>query len=169
MSPRIIRMPLSGGDRKAQARGLRQAHGLHDTLYRKSQERRAAAAEKRREAAAIVREADRLECEAWSALMWAGGPAMPSPGDAQANPTIAMALNSGFDLLEARCGRCQRTSLVPLRAIERRPDTEIWKLEPSLFCELCSGGRGPKWRQRAHILGLVCPQPNSGPGRQRRR
>jgi hypothetical protein len=30
--------------------------------------------------------------------MWAGGPAMPSPGDPQAEPTIAKAINGGFDL-----------------------------------------------------------------------
>jgi len=30
-------------------------------------------------AEAKIREADRLECEAWNAIMWAGGPAMPSP------------------------------------------------------------------------------------------
>jgi hypothetical protein len=29
MSPRIIHIPLSGGDRKAQAKGIRYAHGIH--------------------------------------------------------------------------------------------------------------------------------------------
>ena len=33
-SPRIIHIPLSGGDRKAQAKGIRNAHGLHDSYYR---------------------------------------------------------------------------------------------------------------------------------------
>ena len=36
--------------------------------------------------------------------MWAGGPAMPSPGDPQAEPTIAKAINGGYDLLGG--GRC---------------------------------------------------------------
>jgi hypothetical protein len=36
MSPRIIHIPLSGGDRKAQAKGIRQAHGLHNSQYRQS-------------------------------------------------------------------------------------------------------------------------------------
>jgi len=40
--------------------------------------------------------ADRLECEAWNAIMWAGGPAMPSPGEPQAEPTIAKAINGGY-------------------------------------------------------------------------
>ena len=43
-----------------------------------------------------IREADRLECEAWNAIMWAGGPAMPSPGDPQAEPTIGKAINGGY-------------------------------------------------------------------------
>jgi hypothetical protein len=33
MSPRIIQIPLSGGDRKAQVKGIRQAHGLHASYY----------------------------------------------------------------------------------------------------------------------------------------
>jgi hypothetical protein len=48
--------------------------------------------------------------------MWAGGPAMPSPGAPQAEPTIGKALNAGCDLLEVKCNRCRRVSLVPLRA-----------------------------------------------------
>jgi hypothetical protein len=71
MSPRIIHIPLSGGDRKAQAKGIRQAHGLHNNYYRESVLIRSAAEAK-------IREADRLECEAWNAIMWAGGPAMSS-------------------------------------------------------------------------------------------
>jgi len=33
---------------------------------------------------------------------------MPSPGDPQAQPTIGKAINGGFDLLEAKCNRCDR-------------------------------------------------------------
>jgi hypothetical protein len=82
MSPRIIHIPLSGGDRKAQAKGIRYAHGLHESYFKESTLIRSAAEAK-------IREADRLECEAWNAIMWAGGPAMPSPGEPQAEPTIA--------------------------------------------------------------------------------
>jgi hypothetical protein len=35
---------------------------------------------------AKIREADRLECEAWNTFIWAGGPAMRSPGEPQAEP-----------------------------------------------------------------------------------
>jgi hypothetical protein len=101
MSPRIIHIPLSGGDRKAQAKGIRYAHGIHESAYRESVLIRSAAEAK-------LREADRLECKAWNAIMWAGGPAMPSPGDPQAEPTIGKAIDGGFDLLEAKCNRCDR-------------------------------------------------------------
>jgi hypothetical protein len=62
MSPRVIHIPLSGGDRKAQAKGIRYAHGLHNSQYRQSVLIRSSAEEK-------LREADRLECEAWNAIM----------------------------------------------------------------------------------------------------
>jgi hypothetical protein len=84
MSPRIIHIPLSCDDRKAQAKGIRHAHGLHNSQYRQPVQIRNAAEAK-------LRNADRLECEAWNAIMWAGGPAMPSPGEPQAEPTIAKA------------------------------------------------------------------------------
>jgi hypothetical protein len=58
MSPRIIHIPLSGGDRKAQSKGIRYAHGIHAGHYRESVLIRSAAEAK-------IREADRLECEAW--------------------------------------------------------------------------------------------------------
>jgi hypothetical protein len=87
--------------------------------------------------------------------MWAGGPAMPSPGDPRAEPTIAKAIHGGFDLLEAKCNRCDRVSLVPLRALRHSPETPVWKLEGALYCEPCSEGRHYSRRQRAHILGLT--------------
>jgi hypothetical protein len=74
--------------RKAQAKGIRYAHGLHASYFKESVLIRSAAEAK-------IREADRLECEAWNAIMWAGGPAMPSPGDVQAEPTIGKAINGG--------------------------------------------------------------------------
>ena len=50
MNPRIVHIPLSGGDRKAQAKGLRQAHGLHETYFREPVLIRSAADAKIREA-----------------------------------------------------------------------------------------------------------------------
>jgi hypothetical protein len=48
---------------------------------------------------------------------------MPSPGEPQAEPTIAKAINCGYDLLEAKCNRCDRVSLVPLRSLQHPPET----------------------------------------------
>ncbi|WP_271587641.1 hypothetical protein [Bradyrhizobium sp. CCBAU 53415] len=80
MSPRIIPIPLSGDLRKAQAKGVRHADGLHDTYFEQSKLIRSAAEAK-------IREADRLECEAWNALMWAWatGEMRPVIDDRQAN------------------------------------------------------------------------------------
>jgi hypothetical protein len=160
MAPRIIHIPLSGGDRKAQAKGIRHAHGLHNSYFQESQLIRSAAEAK-------LREADKLECDAWNAIMWAGGPAMPSPGDPQAEPTIAKALNAGYDLLEVKCNRCRRVSLVALRAIRRKMDTPIWKLEPALFCEPCTEQRSR--RTSAHILRLTYAQPDPEPAKVRKK
>lgn len=148
---RIIHIPLSGGDREAQAKGVRQAHGLHASYFRESVLIRSAAEAK-------IREADRLECEA-CAIMWAGGPAMPSPGDPQAEPTIGNAVNGGYDLLEAHCNHCGRVSLVSLRALQHPMDTPVWELEAALYCEPCSEGRPYTRRQRAHTLGLTYARP----------
>jgi hypothetical protein len=52
---------------------------------------------------------------------------MPSPGEPQAEPTIGKAINNGYDL-DAKCNRCDRVSLVPLRALKHPPDTPVWKL-----------------------------------------
>jgi hypothetical protein len=162
VSPRIIQIPLSGGDRKAQVKGIRQAHGLHASYYAQSVLIRTAAEAK-------IREADRLECDAWNAIMWAGGPAMPSPGEPQANPTIAKALNAEYDLLEAKCNRCRRISLVLLRGLKRAPSTPIWKLEPALYCEPCSETRIGGRRQRAHILRLTFARPDGDTTEQAQR
>jgi hypothetical protein len=97
--------------------------------------------------------------------MWAGGPAMPSPGDPQAEPTIAKAINGGYDLLEAKCNRCHRVSLVPLRALKHPPDMPVWKLDAALYCEPCSEGRHYSRRQRAHILGLTYARPEPEPSK----
>ena len=54
MSPRIIHIPLSGGDRKAQAKGIRYAHGIHNSYFKESILIRSAAEAKIREVGAGV-------------------------------------------------------------------------------------------------------------------
>jgi hypothetical protein len=93
--------------------------------------------------------------------MWAGGPAMPSPGERQAEPTIDKAINGGYDLLEAKCNRCDRVSLVPLRSLKHPPETPVWNWEAALYCEPCGEGRHYSRRQRAHILALTHARPDS--------
>jgi hypothetical protein len=110
-------------------KGIRQAHGLHASYFSESQLTRSAAELK-------IREADKLERDAWNAIMWAGGPAMPSPGEPQAEPTIAKALNAGYDLLEVKCNRCRRISLVALCAIRRKVRARL--------------------RKRQYLIGLIC-------------
>src|SRR4051794_25129696 len=140
MSPRIIHIPLSGGDRKAQAKGIRYAHGIHNSQYRESVLIRSAAEAK-------IREADRLECEAWNAIMWAGGPAMPSPGDPQAEPTIGKAVNGGVDLLQAKGNRGDRGFPLPLRTPRAPPGGWRWWGLPRIIVwgwpgRFVSGARG---------------------------
>src|ERR1700754_2700663 len=92
--------------------------------------------------------------------MWAGGLARPAPGEVKAEPMIGKAINGGYDLLEAKCNKCDRVSLVPLRALRQPKETPIWKLEAALYCEPCSEGRHYSRRQRAHILGLTYDRPD---------
>jgi hypothetical protein len=144
--PRVIHMPLSGGDRKALAKQLRQAEALHREYSRQ-------AAIERANGEGRIRRADRLECDAWNALLFLG-----ILGDQ--SPTIAQAINAGCDRLEVRCDRCARIERVDIGALPRSPATMLHTLEPSLFCAPCSQGRRNK--VAAHIL-CVCPEINPEP------
>ena len=89
----------------------------------------------RKAAQKAIREADRAEAEAWSVRMEGyGGPAQPSP-------TIDQCLNGGLSWLEVECNRCKARASLPLDAIRRPQDTQIWKLEASLKCRSCKKGR----------------------------
>jgi hypothetical protein len=96
--------------------GTKSRQSIYGSSIRHSAER----------AAEARKEADRLACIAWNQRMLGyKGPAMPSPGDPQAEPTIGKAINGGFDLLEAKCNRCDRVSLVPLRALRQPLETPV--------------------------------------------
>jgi hypothetical protein len=89
----------------------------------------------KRAARKAIREADRAEAEAWSIRMEGfGGPAQPSP-------TIGQCLNGGLGWLEVECNRCKTRASLPLDAIRRPRDTQIWKLEAALKCRSCRKGR----------------------------
>lgn len=134
------------------AKSIRHAHGLNRMYLEQSAVARAAGEAK-------IREADRLECEAWNAIMFCGGPAQPSP-------TIGRALNAGYDFLEVQCKRCDRRSLVDLKQVRRPISTEVWKLEGKLDCTNC---RRARWKPEAFIVGLTSVGPGREPTRQARR
>jgi hypothetical protein len=89
----------------------------------------------RQNARKAARAADRAEAEAWAVRMEGyGGPAQPSP-------TIGQCLNGGYGWLEIECCRCKTRASLPLDAIRRTRDTQIWKLEPSFRCRACGTRR----------------------------
>src|SRR3954447_17410139 len=89
----------------------------------------------RKRAAEAVREAHRVEAEAWSLQMEAYG------GLAQPSPTIRRCLNGELAWLEVECNRCKTRASIPLADIRRPRDTPIWKLEAALKCRSCKKGR----------------------------
>lgn len=138
MAPRQIFTPLSGSSRSAQAKGIREALGLAAHFDRE-------AAALRQEIETKLRKARGFECESWSARMWSGGPAQPSP-------TLGDALASDVVILKVQCGSCHRLDDLNLRNLRRKAVTQLWTLEASLFCGQCKEARG--YRPRAHIVGL---------------
>jgi hypothetical protein len=141
--PRHITTPLSGSSRAAQKDGLRRARALA-VLNRER------AAKLREEARQKVEHALGLECEAWSAQMWAGGPAEPSP-------TLADALSCGWVILRVQCGACHKIQTFDVRKLRRKPETPLWKLEVALTCLACRDAL--HYHPRAHIIGLDRPEP----------
>jgi hypothetical protein len=131
MAPKYHPILVSGGDRKALKKELGKARVM-TTVYARQ------AAELREKGEALIRQADKLECESWNERMWADGePIDPSP-------TIDRAINGGFQRLEIECSRCRRPRLVDLTLLRRPPTTFVHDLAGSLRCEVCSrSGRRP--------------------------
>ena len=85
----------------------------------------------KREARQVGSKIAAAECDMWSARMEGfGGPAEPSP-------TIQQALGAGHFFLEVKCRRCTHRGAIDLRQLRRHPETDIWRLEPSLSCDEC--------------------------------
>lgn len=149
MSPRIIQMPLSGGDRKHYARELHRTEQLHRELVRKMDSAYATAGD-------YLRLAHRLACEEWNARQFIGGPAEPSP-------TIAEALDAGRELLEVRCMRCGHSDRVDLRDVVWPRVRPIHTLASALGCQPC---KRDGQRRRAPDLVALCtrnPPPDDEP------
>jgi hypothetical protein len=146
--PSPIHIPLSGRYRRYFVRKLKAAPHFEAANLRR-------AAVLRADGEAKLREARRLECEAWNARLFYGGSAQPSP-------TIADAIDSGFGRLEAGCHQCNRLNTVELALLRRRPEIALWKLEASLVCEHCRAETGK--RAQAYIVGVAeTSQPDPGP------
>lgn len=143
MSPRVIQMPLSGGDRKHFAREMRRVERLHAALVKKVEAAYGTAEEH-------LRLAHRLECEEWNARLFLGGEDTPSP-------TILAAIDAGASPLEVKCAACRTTRRVNLRDVIWPRKYQVHTLRPKLFCEPCRVATGRKVRPL--LVGLFDPNP----------
>lgn len=144
MSPRILQLPVSGRDRRHYVRELARVRGLHEALTKQ-------AAAARGHAADLLRRANLLECEAWNARQFIGGPAQPSP-------TIAEAINAGCELLEVQCKRCGHTDHVDLIKVRRPRDRQIHTLQGAMDCRQCS--HTSHWKPQANLVALCMRNPS---------
>lgn len=131
MSPRVIQMPMSGGDRKHYVRELKWAQAEHVRVLDRAMD------------AYVV--AHRLACEEWTIRQFIGGPADPSP-------TIGMALDAGWTMLKVECRACGHSCGVNLRDVIWPRKNEIHTLTKALRCAGC----GVK---RPNLVGLYDPTP----------
>ena len=148
MSPRIIHMPLSGGDRKHYARELRRVEQLQQELARKAEGAYAAGAEH-------LAMAHRYACEEWNARQFIGGDADPSPA-------IQHAIDARCTLLEVQCGQCRDTRRINLRDVIWPRDKPIHTLRRALYCQPCFGVTRRKFRP--NLIALIDPTPDRRTG-----
>jgi hypothetical protein len=152
MSPRIIHMPLSGGDRKHYVRELRRVEQLQRELARKAEGAYAAAAEH-------LAMAHRYASEEWNARQFIGGDADPSP-------QIQHTINAGCTLLEVQCGQCRDTRRINLRDVIWPRDKPVHTLRRALYCQPCFGVTRRKFRP--NLIALIDPTPDAEPVRARK-
>lgn len=135
---RILHIPLSGRDRRHYAAELRKAQNAHDRLVREAKAAHAAAD--------IARaEAHRLDCEAWSARQFLGGPDEPSP-------SIAEALNGGCQMLEVQCRHCNHTDTVDLALVTWPRSQPVHTIRRALYCAKCK--KVDNRKRRPDLIGL---------------
>lgn len=143
MSPRIIKMPVSGGDRKHYARQLAIARQAQDDFARQATE--------------AYRIAHRLYCQEWNARQFVGGPAAPSP-------SIDSVIVAGFTLLEISCRACGHTERVDLRTLRlpRLEPVPVHDLADMLFCLPCRNMTGHKRRPNlVMLIDTTSPKPGA--------
>lgn len=120
MSPRIIQMPMSGGDRKHYVREFKAAEQEHRSLIARVD--------------AAYHTAHQLLCKEWNTRQFLGGPVEPSP-------TLNQAIHGGCVYLEVRCKRCGHESLVDLRLVVWPRSKTIHTLAKVLHCQECRNER----------------------------
>lgn len=143
MSPRVIQIPLSGGDRRRYVRELKRVEELHRELVRKVAAAYAAADEH-------LRLAHRAACEEWNARQFIGGDAEPSP-------LIQHAIDGNFLQLEVRCPQCRTNRMVDLTEVIWPRDKPVHTLKRALYCQPCMSASRRK--VRPELLGLIMPEP----------
>ncbi len=139
MSPRVIRLPVSGGDRKHYARELAIARRAQDDFARQATE--------------AYRIAHRLYCQEWNARQFIGGPAAPSP-------SVDSAISANFTLLEISCRACGHADKVDLQTLRlpRLEPVPVHDLAEMLFCLPCRNATGRK--RRPNLVMLIDTAPS---------
>lgn len=120
MSPRVIRLPMSGGDRKHYVRELKAAQREHPRLLA--------------EAIEAYYVAHRLACQEWNVRQFIGGAADPSP-------TIGAAIDGGYSMLRVECRACGHSRDFDLREVTRLAKQQVHTLSKSLLCVSCNAHR----------------------------
>lgn len=80
-----------------------------------------------------------LDCQAWSARQFIGGPEDPSP-------SIEAALHGGVELLEVQCRHCNHSETVDLALVVWPRERPIHTLKKALYCRRCQDVYGKKRR-----------------------
>lgn len=141
MSPRVIKLPLPGGDRRHFSRELQRVERLHADLVQRT-------ADAFLVADAHLATAHWLSCEVWNARQFIGGDIVPSP-------TIADAIHGGCELLEVRCKKCRRGDSVDLTDVVWPRDNPVHMLDRALGCRQCKTERRVDFRPDLSLCGCT--------------
>jgi hypothetical protein len=131
MSPRVIRLPLSGRDRRYYARELKNGERKHAELLKRID----------REHSVL----NRLHCEEWSTRQFIGGDLEPSP-------TIEQAIDADCPMLIVECRTCGHGDRIDLADVVFPRDRPIHVLSRKLECRQCKREGYPK--RRPNLIGL---------------
>jgi hypothetical protein len=136
MSPRVIQLPLSGGDRKHYVRELKRAREAHARVLERSID--------------AYNVAHRLYCEEWTLRQFIGGEVEPSS-------LIGSCIEAGCTLLRVECRACAHSRDVDLNDVIWPRDNQVHTLAKALRCASCNA-------RHPNLVGLYDPTPRSSPG-----